>query len=160
MVLLHRCMRGLAVASLLLVLLGGRMVNASSNYVLGSRTRAVSATELQQNIDALYAQYPAILSFVSQSVSYTPQSVAVVLRKCTQPGAQSGAEAQSGRLMACAPLIYFFYSFGQQRAVPDATQLADELYSFAVTDVKGPIDPRAALHGLLSSWGIPVASGG
>jgi len=157
--LLRRCARRLAVASLLGVL-GGCSAEAPSNYVLGSQPRSVSAAQLQQNIDALYAQHPAVSSFVSQSVSYTPQSLAIVVRKCTQPGTQSGAEAQSSRLMACAPLIYFFYTFGQQGSVSEAIELADEFYSFAVTDVKGPIDPRAALDKLLSSWGIPVGSGG
>ena len=59
--------------------------------------------------------------------------------------------------MACAPLIYFFYSFGREQSVPGASRVADGLYSFAVTDVKGPIDPHAALDKVLTSWGIPVA---
>ena len=41
--------------------------------------------------------------------------------------------------------------------MPEATRVADDLYSFAVSDVKGPFDARAALTKLLGSWGIPVA---
>jgi hypothetical protein len=60
-------------------------------------------------------------------------------------------------LLACAPLIFFLYSFGRTASSQTAFKLAGELYTYAVTEAPGPLDGASVLGGTLRSWGIPVA---
>jgi hypothetical protein len=123
---------------------------------------AVSLRQLDQAIGALYRDHPGLASYSVQDVQYTAQSRATVLRECTSgsPGTQSQAAqsqaAESGQLIACAPLIFFLYRYGQDASVAAATTTAGELYGYAVTHISGPVDAKSSLDELLRSWGMPV----
>jgi hypothetical protein len=133
---------------------------------------AVSLGQLNQAIGALYRDHPGLASYSVQDVQYTAQSRATVLRECTSgsPGTQSQAAqsqaaqsqaaqsqaAESGQLIACAPLIFFLYRYGQDASVAAATTTAGELYGYAVTHISGPVDAKSSLDELLRSWGMPV----
>jgi hypothetical protein len=124
---------------------------------------AISLRQLDQAIAALYRDHPGIARYAVQDVQYTTQSRATVLRDCTSGSpatlAQSAAaqsQAESGQLIACAPLIFFLYRYGQDASVAAATTAAGELYGYAVTHIFGPVDAKASLDELLRSWGLPV----
>jgi hypothetical protein len=133
--------------------------NATST-ALGAHLSRVSRQQVEQDVAALYRRHPDIGSFAIQDVQYTPKTRDDVLSACTAGGAAPASETvESGRLVACAPLIFFFYSYGRKASVPEAIDLADKLYSYAVTNITGPLDAQKALGGLLHGWGIPVAQG-
>jgi len=122
------------------------------------RTRQqVSLQEVQRGFGALYRSHPGITSFAAQDVQYTTQSRNAVLKECitTSPGAGSQA-TESGQVVACAPLIFFLYSYGQKASVPESVTVAGELYWYAATHVTGPINARASLNEILHSWKLPV----
>jgi hypothetical protein len=125
------------------------------------RTRQqVSLQQVNQAIDAVYRGHPGIATFAAEDVQYTPQSRDAVLRTCTSGagGAGSGGAqpAESGRLIACAPLIFFLYRYGKQASVPAAVTAAGDLYWYAVTHIGGPVNAQTSLDALLHSWNLPV----
>ena len=111
----------------------------------------VSLSRVQRDLDALYRGHPGIATFSAQDVTYTVKSRDTVLRECT-----SGAAAGNSQIIACAPLIFFLYSYGRQASVPAAVSLAGELYWYAVTHISGSASPRVSLDEVLSSWKLPV----
>jgi hypothetical protein len=138
---------------------------SAPNAAFGANVEHVSLTAVEQETDALYRDHPGVSSFTVQDVQYTASSRAAVLRACAgsdaaRAAAGAGAASQtveSQRLLACAPLIFFYYSYGREVSVPDSIALAHELYSYAVTNIAGPMNAAAALGELLRSWGLPVA---
>ncbi len=131
------------------------------------RTRQqVSLQEVNQAIDAVYRGHPGIATFAAEDVQYTPQSRDAVLRTCTSgagvgagaagAGAGGAQTAESGRLIACAPLIFFLYRYGRQASVPAAAAAAGDLYWYAVTHISGPVNAQTSLDALLHSWKLPV----
>lgn len=114
----------------------------------------VSLQQVRQDIDALYQDHPGIGSFDVQDVQYTTQSRDAVLGECTTGGGSQTAE--TSQIIACAPLIFFFYRYGQQASVPASVNVAGELYWFAVTHITGPASARTSLDEVLSSWQLPV----
>jgi hypothetical protein len=79
-----------------------------------------------------------------------------VLAVCRSGGPEKDAAAlESAKIAGCAPLVFFFYSYGRRRSVPESVDVARKVYWYAVTNVRGPFDARATLDGLLRSWGIP-----
>jgi hypothetical protein len=126
--------------------------------VLGSRLANVSLGQVEAAIDGLYKTHPGIASFVVQDVEYTAQSRDAVLEACTEAQGPSPSQAdETGKLLACAPLVFFLYSYGREESVPAALQAANELYSYAITHTNGPSNPEAVLGGALRSWGLPVS---
>ena len=111
----------------------------------------VSLRQVKQDIDALYRNHPGIASFTAQDVQYPAQARDAVLRECTVP---SGSE--TGQIIACAPLIFFFYSYGTRASVPASVTVAGELYWYAVTHITGPASARTGLDEVLTSWKLPV----
>jgi hypothetical protein len=59
-------------------------------------------------------------------------------------------------VIACAPLIFFFYSYGTKASIPDSVRVAGQLYWYAVSHITGPIDAKTSLDELLHSWKLPV----
>ncbi|MGH3409710.1 MAG: hypothetical protein ACRDRJ_45540, partial [Streptosporangiaceae bacterium] len=116
----------------------------------------VSLSRVQRDLGALYRGHPGIASFSAQDVQYTAQSRDTVLRECTAGTASAAQTAENTRIIACAPLIFFLYSYGRQASVPSAVSLAGELYWYAVTHISGPASPRISLDEVLSSWKLPV----
>jgi hypothetical protein len=126
------------------------------------RTRQqVSLQQVNQAIDAVYRGHPGIATFAAEDVQYTPQSRDAVLHTCTSgagggAGAGGAQTAQAGRLIACAPLIFFLYRYGRQASVPAAVTAAGDLYWYAVTHISGPVNAQTSLDALLHSWKLPV----
>ena len=119
----------------------------------------VSLQQVQAEITSLYADHPALTSFDVQDVQYTPRSRDAVLGQCTSAGPGAGSQdGETGQLVACAPLIFYFYTYGRQASVPTAVTLAGDLYWYAVTHITGPVSAQASLDELLQSWKLPVPS--
>ena len=161
--MLPRWARSILVLALCLVAVQGAQVpaNASADVppvptLLGTPAPKLSARQLERRIEALYHENARARSFVVQDVEYTPSSLKTVLRSCTTSASETTPQAQTARLLACAPLIFFLYSFGHKDSVPGAVQLADQLYNYAVSQVPGPLDGASVLGGTLRSWGVPV----
>jgi hypothetical protein len=117
----------------------------------------VSLPQLKTEISDLYNSHPRLASFEAQGVQYTAASRANVLRECTSAGAGAGSQdAETSQVIACAPLIFFFYSYGKQDSVPAAVTVAGGLYWYAVTRITGPESAKTSLDELLQSWKLPV----
>jgi hypothetical protein len=117
----------------------------------------VSLRQVDAEVTALYSGHPALASFDVQDVSYTARSRQTVLRGCTTPGAGAGSQdSETGQIVACAPLIFYYYSYGKQASVPAAVTLAGDLYWYAVDHVTGPVSAQSSLNELLQGWKLPV----
>ena len=124
--------------------------------VFGTRQQ-VSLQQVLRTIGTLYRSHPGISSFVVQDVQYTTQSRNAILRECTSGEAGASSQtAESSQVIACAPLIFFLYSYGQKASVPDAVDAAGKLYWYAITHITGQISARTSLNELLHSWRLPV----
>jgi hypothetical protein len=128
-----------------------------TSAALGQSMAPVSLSQVEHAVNNLYRDHPGIGAFVAQDVTYTKDSLGVVLRACTAGGPTTNSQVQSGRLLACAPLIFFLYTYGEKDDAPQATQAAQELFSYAVTNVVGPLDSYTVLGAVLRGWGLPVA---
>jgi hypothetical protein len=112
---------------------------------------------VERAIGTLSRSHPGIGSFAVEDVQYTTQSRNAVLRDCTSGEAGvSSQTAESSQVIACAPLIFFLYSYGQKASVPAAVDAAGQLYWYAVTHITGQISARTSLNELLHSWKLPV----
>lgn len=114
----------------------------------------VTLQQVKHDITALYAAHPGIASFDAQDVQYTTASRDKVLAECTTAGGTEDSE--TAQITACAPLIFFLYSYGKQASVAASVQAARDLYWYSVTHITGPSSPRAGLDEILSSWKLPV----
>lgn len=131
--------------------------HASSEHpsLLQSPTQSPTFAEVQQAIDDLYRHHPEIESFTVRDVQYNTITRDKVLATCHQGGAEADPAAlESTKIAGCAPLIYFFYNYGQQSSVPESTDVAEKLYWYALTNIQGPFDPKQSLVGLLRNWGV------
>lgn len=120
----------------------------------------VSLARLRSEISTLYSDHPDIATFSVQDVQYTTGSRDTVLNRCTSGGADAGGaesqDAETGQVIACAPLIFFLYSYGKRASVPAAVTVAGDLYWYAVIHITGPVSARTSLDELLQSWKLPV----
>jgi hypothetical protein len=124
--------------------------------VTGGAAQSVTFEELRQSIERLYRRQPGIRSYVARDVEYTPKTRDEVLDVCRNGGPENDASArESARIAGCAPLVFFFYSYARQRSVPESLAVARQTYWYAVSSIRGPLDTRSTLTGLLRSWGVP-----
>lgn len=131
---------------------------AGLTTTLGTRIRPVSMRQINAAIDTLYRTYPSITSFAVQDVQYTPTTRDKVLQVCHHGGQAADPQTQeSNRVLACGPLIYYYYSYGTQHSVPQSVAVADDLFSYAATSIHGPFDAATTLGTLLRGWGVPLA---
>jgi hypothetical protein len=144
-------LRLLAVAGAVLTVASCSAGSAAPAGNVFDTRQQVSLSQVQRDLDALYRGHPGIATFSAQDVTYTVKSRDTVLRECT-----SGAAAENSQIIACAPLIFFLYSYGRQASVPAAVSLAGELYWYAATHISGSASPRVSLDEVLSSWKLPV----
>lgn len=106
-------------------------------------------------IDALYREHPGIAAFSTQDVQYNPITRDKVLEVCRKGGPETDRAAlESARVAGCAPLIFFYYTYGQQASVPAAVAVAQKLYWYALTNIDGPVEAKQSLMSLLKNWGI------
>ena len=128
---------------------------ASAEPLVANAPQA-TRSEIERKLAALYRERPTISSYVVQDVTYTQESLGAVLQKCTTAGSAVTAQTQSSVLLACAPPIFFLYSFAKQHSVPAALDLADMIYSYAITNIEGPESSPTILAGTLRDWGVDV----
>jgi hypothetical protein len=111
---------------------------------------------LRHAIARLYQHQPTIRRFVAQDVEYTPKTRDKVLTVCRAGGPETDKAAlESAKIAGCAPLVFFFYEYGQQKSVPESLDVARQVYWYAATNIHGPFSAKKALTTLLQSWGIP-----
>lgn len=130
----------------------------------GANVHPASLATVQKEISVLYRDHPGLTSFSVRAVQYTARSRDAVLQSCSGGGmgkaSSSSSAAESQRVLACAPLIFYYYSYGKKASVPASVSVAEDLYSYAVTTITGPLNARSVLDSLLSSWGLPVRKQG
>jgi hypothetical protein len=127
---------------------------AATESLFVGTTGPVDYAAVRTTIRRLYVRHPEIRSFVSRDVFYTPETRDKVLTVCRRGGPTANPrERETSRVFGCAPLIFFFYSFGAQKGVAESTAVARTLYRYAA-NIDGPYKPRPALAGLLRSWGV------
>ena len=104
---------------------------------------------------SLYRSHPAVSRASFNDVDYTTATRDKVLRVCHSGGPEKSAGAlESSRVLACAPLIFFFYSYGRHSSAPEGVDVARTLYWYAVTANRKPFDAGPGLTRLLVSWGV------
>lgn len=104
---------------------------------------------------ALYRSHPGVAKATFNDVDYTSGTRDKVLSVCHTGGPEKSASAlESTRVLACAPLIFFFYSYGRHASVPQAVDVARTLYWYAVTSNRQPYEAGPGLARLLVSWGV------
>ena len=144
-----------ALVAILLASLAGCGVAPSSppKTILDGEAAAVSFDQIKQEVDDLYAAQPGILSFAARGVAYTPETRDKVLKVCNDGGlAGDEAQRESQRVLACAPLILFFYQYGKEHNAPAAIDVAQHIYWFATSH--NSTTSSQALTDLLKSWEI------
>ena len=147
------CLVAASVLGVLLAACARRPVPAAAG-ILDGQAQATTLVQVKQAINDLYDQNPGINSFVVQAVTYTPETRDKVLKICSEGGlAANEQERETQKIFACAPLIFFFYNYGQQNSVPESADVARQLYWYAMTGKSD--EAKKALTGLLRGWGIP-----
>jgi hypothetical protein len=123
--------------------------------ILTGPARPTTFVRARDAVEALYRSHPAVSRASFNDVRFTTASRAKVLRVCHSGGPEKSAGAlESARVLACAPLIFFFYSYGRHASVPEAVDVARTLYWYAVTANRKPVDAGPGLTRLLLSWGV------
>jgi hypothetical protein len=134
---------------------GATSVSPTNTVVIVSPPRLTTLANVSQAIDALYRDHPNFTAFDASGVEYTPKTRDKVLNACsTGSVAANAAQLETERVMACAPLIYYFASYGHQNGVPEAIAAARKLYWYAATNNRTPRNLVGTLTGLLRNWGI------
>jgi hypothetical protein len=118
----------------------------------------VSMASVQQRIARLYRDHPAVSRYSAQDVTYTSRSRARVLRACSDQGASATQQGETARVLACAPLVFFYYQYGRVSGINEATNVADSIYSYASTQIHGPSNAQGLLDRVLRGWGLPVSA--
>jgi hypothetical protein len=127
---------------------------AAADSLFSGIEPGVTFADARTAVLRLYAQHPEIRKFVYQDVYYTPASRDQVLAVCQRGGPTTNSrERETSRVFGCAPLIFFFYSFGKRKHVTESTNVARALYVYAA-GIPGPYDARPQLTSLLRSWGV------
>jgi hypothetical protein len=123
--------------------------------ILTAPVRPTTFVRARAALLALYRSHPAVSRASFNDVQYKSATRDKVLRVCRSGGPEKSASAlESARVLACAPLIFFFYSYGRDASVPDGIDVARTLYWYAVTANRKPFDAGPGLTRLLVSWGV------
>jgi hypothetical protein len=118
--------------------------------------QSVTFAAVERTVQDLYRTHPGIGGrFSVQDVEYTTVTRDKVLKVCREGGPEKSAAAlESARVLACAPLIFFFYSYGRMRSVPASIAVAQKLYWYAVANNERPHAAQPGLTSLLRKWGV------
>lgn len=123
--------------------------------ILTGPVRPTTFVQARAALFALYRSHPAVSRASFNDVDYTTATRDKVLRVCHSGGPEKSAGAlESSRVLACAPLIFFFYSYGRHSSAPEGVDVARTLYWYAVTANRKPFDAGPGLTRLLASWGV------
>jgi hypothetical protein len=132
-----------------------RVATEPAPSILAEPVQVRTFAQVERAVHELYRAYPSIGRFAIQDVEYTPTTRDRVLAVCHRGGPERTASAlESARVLACAPLIFFFYSYGRVRSVPSSVDVARQLYWYAVVSNQRPHDARPGLTTLLRRWGV------
>ena len=127
---------------------------ATAESLFVGTTGPVDYAVVRETIRQLYVRHPEIRGFVSRDVFYTPETRDKVLTVCRRGGPTvNPRERETSRVFGCAPLIFFFYSFGKRQHVPESVAAARELFWYAAR-INGPYQALPALTDLLQRWGV------
>ena len=152
---IHASILLLIVTCMLFVLLTacGSTTSPTAIGILDGTVQATTLDQVKQAINDLYTRHPDINSFIVQSVTYTPETRDKVLKICSEGGLVANEqEREAQKVLACAPLIFFFNYYGQQKSVPESIDIARQLYWYALAGKSE--DSKKVLTDLLRSWGI------
>lgn len=123
--------------------------------ILTGPVRPTTFVQARAAVLSLYRSHPAVSRASFNDVDYTTATRDKVLRVCHSGGPEKSAGAlESSRVLACAPLIFFFYSYGRHSSTPEGVDVARTLYWYAVTANRKPFDAGPGLTRLLASWGV------
>jgi len=124
--------------------------------ILSAKVEAVTFDQVTQAVDDLYRRHPDVVDFSIKSVYYNHETRDKVLKICSQGSALSStqSEREQEKVMACAPLIFFYYNYGEQQSIPEAIEVAQKIYWFAATDNPSLGPEPEALKAMLQGWGI------
>jgi hypothetical protein len=123
--------------------------------ILTGPVRPTTFVQARAAVLSLYRSHPAVSRASFNDVDYTTATRDKVLRVCHSGGPEKSAGAlESSRVLACAPLIFFFYSYGRHSSAPEGVDVARTLYWYAVTANRKPFDAGPGLTRLLASWGV------
>ena len=123
--------------------------------ILSAPVQPTTYVQVRAAVLALYRSHPAVSRASFSDVRYTAATRDKVLSVCHSGGPEKSASAlESARVLACAPLIFFFYSYGRHASVTQAVDVARTLYWYAVTANRTPVDAGPGLARLLGSWGV------
>lgn len=132
-----------------------RTASMPAPSILTAPVRPATFAQARAAVLALYRSHPGVREASFNNVEYTPATRDKVLRVCHSGGPEKSASAlESTRVLACAPLIFFFYSYGRHAAVPEAVNVARTLYWYAVAANRKPVYAGPGLTRLLVSWGV------
>ena len=123
--------------------------------ILTAPVQSVTFAAVERTVQDLYRTHPGIGRFSVQDVEYTTATRDKVLKVCREGGPEKSAAAlESARVLACAPLIFFFYSYGRMRSVPASIAVAQKLYWYAVASNERPHAAQPGVTSLLRKWGV------
>jgi hypothetical protein len=123
--------------------------------ILAGPVESTTFAQARTAVLALYRSHPTVKTFTYKDVDYTAATRNKVLAVCHRGGPEKSARSlESTRVLACAPLIFFYYSYGRQASVADAVNAARKLYWYAVTSNRAPFPAGPGLERLLLSWGV------
>lgn len=127
--------------------------NVHTSQLFDGSMQPTTYERVKQAIDDLYAHQPDIHAYVVEEVSYTPGTRDKVLKVCREGSiATTVNERERQRVLACAPLIFFFYRYGKEKSVPEAIEAARRVYWYAMTN--NSRDSGEMLVQLLRRWQI------
>ncbi|MEU9347973.1 hypothetical protein AB0D74_42940 [Streptomyces sp. NPDC048278] len=151
------CLVGVLAAVILMAGCSFGSGEGSVSASLGTALRPVTFAQAHASVLAAYSDNDGLSHYTVKKVTYTKATRDKVLKVCHHGAAAADEQAlQSGKIMACAPLIYYFYSYAVAKSSPAAMTAAQDLYAYAVTQIAGPVSTQATLNSLLRSWGVSV----
>lgn len=127
--------------------------SVAAGGILGEPVTDTPFDAVTAAIDRLYVRHPDVGGYVVQGVTYTAATRDKVLKICHEGGLVSTEkERETQEVLACAPLIFFFYRYGQTAGGADSTDVARLLYQYTVSSHSA--ESKEVLTELLRSWGV------
>lgn len=146
---------GCGIAAVLLITGRSAPVQPVPARVLVGPPQPTRLGDVQRAITALYRRHPDIIAFDAHGVQYSATTRDKVLSVCSKGSiAANATQLETERVLACAPLIYFFASYGEAHSDSAAIDVARHLYWYAQASNRAPDDETGMLTDLLHDWGL------